>query len=413
MKLPHTLMIACLSAAPLCAQQAETKTEAQKNAAASGEASASGAAAATGSSNGTATKESHTSTSRSGRHQGHDNQGMPQQAQKPVAYLGVLTSEVPPELRAQLALPEGFGLMVDEVVPGSPAEAAGLKKYDVLVKFEDQQLVNMAQLMALVHARKKGDMVQMSVFTAGRETKVPVTLGEHMIEPNDPRQHQPQHAFNGHMPPPNGNPVPHGEMFHGRDQQGMQHQGNAMREHVKRFQEQMRDYQQRLQDWSKSGGQNGPMPQPPVWNLPGAGPQQPNNANQMPPINIPMPQVGVTVVPGGSSSHFSFSQSSSNVTQRDDSGEYTLKTENGKTTFTVRPNNGKEQSWPATTDAERNAVPQEYRDKLRMMNGATSGIHIEINPGQGQNVPGNPNPAPGGAPQKSVAPAGKGRTTSA
>ncbi len=421
-------MIACLSAAPLCAQQADPTAEVQKNAAASGNASASGNATATGNSNGTTKTETQVWNSRADRHQGHNKHGMPQegqgqaqnQNQKPVAYLGVLTSDVPPELRAQFSLADGFGLMVDEVITDSPAQAAGLKKYDVLVKFEDQKLVNMDQLMSLVHAKKKGDVVQMGVISGGKETQVSVTLGEHMIAPNNPRQHQPpqqQHTFNGRTPPPNGNPFPHGEMFHGHDQRGLQQQGNAMREQAQRFQEQMRDYQQRLQDWTKSGGQRGPMPQPPVWNLPGAGAQQPiqpNNGNPMPPHNIPMPQVGVTVIPGGNSSQFSFSQSSSNVTQRDDSGEYTLKTENGKSTFTVRPANGPEQSWPVNTDDERNAVPQGFRDKLRSMNGATSGIHIEINPGQGLNIPGNPTPAaPGGVPQKSVSPQVKAKTTSA
>ena len=66
-----------------------------------------------------------------------------------VAYLGVMTREVPPELRSQLGLAEGFGLLVDGVMPDSPATAAGIKEHDILVRFEDQQLVNIEQLMRL------------------------------------------------------------------------------------------------------------------------------------------------------------------------------------------------------------------------------------------------------------------------
>jgi hypothetical protein len=66
-----------------------------------------------------------------------------------------------------------------------------------------------------------------------------------------------------------------------------------------------------------------------------------------------------------------------NVTRRDDAGEYTIKREDGKTTFSVRPKGGKEQSWPVNTEEERIAVPEEFRDKLRMMDGA----RIEVRPG--------------------------------
>src|SRR5206468_7733179 len=49
-----------------------------------------------------------------------------------VAYLGVATMEVPPELAAQLKLSPGMGLVVNSVLPDSPAERAGVKQYDVI-----------------------------------------------------------------------------------------------------------------------------------------------------------------------------------------------------------------------------------------------------------------------------------------
>src|SRR5579862_3142527 len=41
------------------------------------------------------------------------------------AYLGVSSSPAPPVVRKQLGLPEGMGLVVDIVMPESPAATAG------------------------------------------------------------------------------------------------------------------------------------------------------------------------------------------------------------------------------------------------------------------------------------------------
>ena len=55
-----------------------------------------------------------------------------------ITYCGVGTSEVTPALSSHLKLPASMGLMVDWVEPGSPADLAGIKQYDVLIKFNDQ-----------------------------------------------------------------------------------------------------------------------------------------------------------------------------------------------------------------------------------------------------------------------------------
>ena len=308
-----------------------------------------------------------------------------------VAYIGVLTREVPAELRAQFSLPEGFGLLVDEVLPDSPAKTAGLKVYDVLVKFEDQQLVNMEQFRALVRAKKKDDVVQLKVITGGKETQVAVTLGEHLVAAKEHRQHHMGVVLPYGMPPFNE------DMFRSGEQRSLQNQNNALHEQFERlrnFQKELREYQERIQEWSKDGSK-GPMPQAPMLQLPGHG-QPPEGGGRH--RNGHQPQTGLSIPPGTDLQrfHFSQSQSNANVTRRDDTGEYTLKNEDGKKTFIARPKNGQEQSWPINNDKEREAVPQEFRDKLRMMDGPNGGVRIEIHPRPGMNVPGNPAPAGSG-----------------
>ena len=392
MKLPHTILIACLGAAPLCAQQAEPKTEAPKTAPAEG----------AGAHGGVKTEGQKPHAQQDHRH----SHAQPQPEQKPVAYLGLLTREVPPELRAQFSLPEGFGLLVDEVLPDSPAKAAGLKVYDVLVKLEDQQLVNMEQFRALVRAKKKGDVVQLKVITGGKETQMSITLGEHLVAAKEHHQHpaggMPSHG----MPPLNGG------MFHGGAERGFQNQNHALREQFERLrhlQQELREYQERMQQWSK-GGSQGPMPQAPRLNLPGHG-QQPEGGGRH--RNGHPNQTGLSIPPGTDPQRFHFSQSQSNasVTRRDDTGEYTLKNEDGKKTFTARPKTGQEQSWPINNEKEREAVPQEFRDKLRMMDGANGGIRIEIHPRPGTSAPGHP--APAGSGNAPALPPVKAQTTSA
>lgn len=416
MKLKHTLLLACLSAVPLHAQQSAAQNEVRKAEATSGESTDTAKIEAKIEFAAPVTKAKPPQSTRK------PGPPAPQQEQKPVAYIGVLTREVSPELRSQFSLPDGFGLVVDEVMPDSPAKAAGLKQHDILVKFEEQQLVNMEQLMSLVRAKQKGDVVNLAVITGGKATTVPVTLGERMVAAGEPRA---QHGFGGWPQvfmdrAGNNSYTPQlAQPFQGGNANPM----GDFREHLERFQKEMRQFQEQIQDWAKNGSK-GPMPQPPKFNTPGnpaqgdqsssshsANGQSSSNSSSssssggqagggapLPPMPLPPG--------GGNAQQFNHIESHAtvNITRRDDAGEYTLKREHGNTTFTVRPNHGKEQSWPINTDAERNAVPQEFRDKLRMMDGPGSGIHIQINPGQGGgNTGGN----------KPTAPRPQGKSTSA
>ena len=58
------------------------------------------------------------------------------------AYLGVHTSRLDNGLSYQLGLPKGVHLQVDQVASGSPAEQAGIRLYDNLLRFDDQLLIN-------------------------------------------------------------------------------------------------------------------------------------------------------------------------------------------------------------------------------------------------------------------------------
>ncbi|HEV7223402.1 MAG TPA: PDZ domain-containing protein, partial [Pirellulales bacterium] len=107
---------------------------------------------------------------RSAAHPAKDADNGKQQAAEPptVAYLGVGTSAPPAAMTAQLKLPAGLYLLVDQVEPESPAAAAGIEPGDVLQKFDDQLLVNSEQFSVLVRNRQPGEEVQIAAIRQGK-----------------------------------------------------------------------------------------------------------------------------------------------------------------------------------------------------------------------------------------------------
>jgi len=97
-----------------------------------------------------------------------------------VAYLGIETAPVNRTLSTQLGLPKDTGLVVIRVTENSPA-AAVLKQDDVLIKLEDQILINPQQLSVLVRSRKEGDEIKLTIIRAGKETTVKAKLAMHDV----------------------------------------------------------------------------------------------------------------------------------------------------------------------------------------------------------------------------------------
>ena len=89
--------------------------------------------------------------------------------------LGVITAPADETLKSHLNLKHG--LVVKDVAKGSPAEKT-LRRSDILTKFDDQLLVNTAQLSALVGARKQGDEVVIEYLRGGKTKQSKVVLDD-------------------------------------------------------------------------------------------------------------------------------------------------------------------------------------------------------------------------------------------
>lgn len=93
-------------------------------------------------------------------------------------YLGITYKELTPDLAASLGLEEDAkGVAINEVLEGSPAEKAGLKRYDVIVEFEGQAVEKGTEFLNRVSKLEPGTKVRLVVLRDGKREKATVTLG--------------------------------------------------------------------------------------------------------------------------------------------------------------------------------------------------------------------------------------------
>lgn len=92
------------------------------------------------------------------------------------AWLGVYIQDVIPGMERQLGLREGA--LVTEVVPGSPAERAGLRSGDVIVAVDGKTVRNSSDLQKEIMYRRVGERVTLSVVRNRATFTVSVVLAE-------------------------------------------------------------------------------------------------------------------------------------------------------------------------------------------------------------------------------------------
>ncbi len=97
-----------------------------------------------------------------------------------VAFLGVEASPVSAVLSAQLALARGTGLVINHVVAKSPA-AAVLKEHDILLKLDDQILIETRQLSVLIRGHQESDEVTVTYLRAGQKATATIKLGKQEV----------------------------------------------------------------------------------------------------------------------------------------------------------------------------------------------------------------------------------------
>jgi len=93
-------------------------------------------------------------------------------------FLGVSVQDVTEELAEYFGLKEAAGAIVTDVVEGSPAAKAGLRRGDVILSMDEQSVKNAEDLVNLVQSKKIGDKAVLLVARNGETRFVQVTIGE-------------------------------------------------------------------------------------------------------------------------------------------------------------------------------------------------------------------------------------------
>jgi serine protease Do len=94
------------------------------------------------------------------------------------SFLGVYAEDINRENMARYGMREARGVGITQVVKDSPAEKAGLKKDDVIMRFEGDSVTSVRKLNRLVSEVAPDQTVKLGISRGGGEQEVTVTIGK-------------------------------------------------------------------------------------------------------------------------------------------------------------------------------------------------------------------------------------------
>lgn len=92
--------------------------------------------------------------------------------------LGIQPGTVGPALKAQLGLDGFAGIIVEDVVPGSPAGKAGIQRYDVITKVGDKPISDPKNITEALGEANPGDKVSVELVRACQNHTVELVLDQ-------------------------------------------------------------------------------------------------------------------------------------------------------------------------------------------------------------------------------------------
>ena len=93
-------------------------------------------------------------------------------------YIGVEPQDLTPELADAFKLPRKEGAIIAGVVRGGPADKAGIRVGDILVKVEDTPVSNTATMLNLIAQLAPGAPARFGIVRDGKELDIRITVGK-------------------------------------------------------------------------------------------------------------------------------------------------------------------------------------------------------------------------------------------
>lgn len=104
--------------------------------------------------------------------------------------LGVSALDLSGQLGTYFGAPDGQGVLVTEVHPGSAAEKAGIKAGDVITKLDGQRVRNIGELRMLLRDNGNKERVTLDILRRGTEMSIQVSPALPQPPPQRDRSHR-------------------------------------------------------------------------------------------------------------------------------------------------------------------------------------------------------------------------------
>ena len=108
-------------------------------------------------------------------------QGAPAPSTGPTAgqapWLGLQIQNVPDDIAASSGLGAPLGALVAGVTAGGPADRAGLRQGDIVLRFNGTRIANARALVPEIARTRTGDAVEIKIFRDGARQVVTATIG--------------------------------------------------------------------------------------------------------------------------------------------------------------------------------------------------------------------------------------------
>lgn len=101
-------------------------------------------------------------------------------------FLGLVPQEITPELQKSLALDAAEGVIISSIQRGTPADRAGLRRYDVVFEIDGRKVESEDQFRRIIAEAKPGQQVRMKVIRDKKVIEVSSEIIERVETPTAP-----------------------------------------------------------------------------------------------------------------------------------------------------------------------------------------------------------------------------------
>jgi serine protease Do len=92
--------------------------------------------------------------------------------------IGAIAQTITPDLATALHLPRDFGVIVDDVLPGGPADAAGLKIQDIILSVDGTRTASLPLFTSTLYMRGSGESARFEILRGTDRLQLDIPLVE-------------------------------------------------------------------------------------------------------------------------------------------------------------------------------------------------------------------------------------------